>query len=412
MRRLVLLAAIAGSLFFAPSALAGWCGTGASGKDLPDILTGAQVHAIVALPADAPDTFAADANRLADEAAAMTAWWQGQDATRVPRFDVSNFGGNVCLDISFVRLPDAASTYVGSSASFARISQELRTVGFDQTWKDYYVYYDGPSVEVNVCGTGGSASQGLSGPSYAIMWLQGCPGVGYDAVGAHEFLHTLGALPAGAPHACPGDSGHPCDSNADVLYPFTDGRPLAEQLLDAGHDDYYAHSGNWPDMQDSVWLHRLDLPPVTLTVSFAGGRGEVKSDLPGVDCTSTCTSQWDGATILGLRADPAAGSRFVRWAGACTGIDCALTLNASASVTAVFGPARIPLKVTTAGKGSVKCTPACTKTFPAGDQLRLRAVAAKGWKFTGWSGTCKGTRVTCSPSTEKAVGVKATFRRK
>ena len=420
MRRLVLLAVVAGSLFFAPTALAGWCGTGTTGTDLPDIVTGAQVHAIVALPADGPDTFAATANRLADDAAAMTAWWQGQDPTRIPRFDVANFGGNVCLDISFLRLPDPGATYTGGTASFNRISQQLRTAGFSETWKDYYVYYDGPSVETNVCGTGGSATQGLFGPNYAVMWLHGCTGVGYDAVGAHELLHALGALPAGAPHACTAatdpfgvaDSGHPCDSPADILYPQTDGRPITEQVLDVNHDDYYGHSGSWQDLQDSVWLHRLDLPPVTLTVSFAGGRGEVTSDVPGVACTTTCSSQWDGASVVGLDAQPAAGSRFLHWAGACTGVDCRLTLNASASVTAVFGPARVALRVTTAGKGSVKCTPACAKTFPAGDQLRLRAVPAKGWKFVSWSGACKGTRVTCAPSTETALSVRATFRRK
>ena len=409
MRRLVLLATLLGSLFFAPSALAGWCGTGAANQDLPDLVTGAQVHAVVALPADAPDTFAATANRLADDAATMTAWWQGQDPTRIPRFDTASFGGTVCLDVTFVRLPDPGASYTGASASFSRVAQQLRTVGLSDIWKKYLVYFDGPSVQANICGTG--AGDFDTGPAYAIIWLQGCSGVPYDAVTAHELLHAFGALPGGAPNACPGDTGHPCDSNSDVLYPYTDGRPLSAQVLDFNHDDYYAHSGTWPDIQDSVWMHRLDLPPVTLTVGFAG-RGEVTSDLPGVDCTAGCTTQWDAGSKIVLQAEGSAGQRFVRWQGACTGFDCSLDLTQPAAVTAVFGPSVIPLKVTTAGKGTVACTPKCTKRFPGGDPLRLRAVPAKGWRFTGWSGGCKGKRVTCSPATDFALSVKATFRRK
>jgi hypothetical protein len=227
-------------------------------------------------------------------------------------------------------------------------------------------------------------------------------------------------LPAGAPHACTAandpfgvaDTGHPCDSPADVLYPQADGRPLTAQLLDFNHDDYYAHSGTWQDLQDSVWLHRLDLPAVTLSVGFAGGRGQVTSEQPGVDCATACSTQWDGGSVVTLDADAAQGWRFLRWAGACTGFGCSLTLAASASVTAVFGPARIPLKVSTVGRGAVKCTPACTKTIAAGDPLVLRAVAAKGWKFAGWSGGCKGTRLVCTPRTDFALSVKAAFRRK
>jgi uncharacterized repeat protein (TIGR02543 family) len=81
-------------------------------------------------------------------------------------------------------------------------------------------------------------------------------------------------------------------------------------------------------------------------------------------------------------------------------------------VTAVFGPLRIPLRVSVAGKGTVKCTPACKKTFPAGDALTLKAVPAKGWRFTGWSGGCKGTRPVCKPATDFALTVRASFRKR
>jgi hypothetical protein len=81
-------------------------------------------------------------------------------------------------------------------------------------------------------------------------------------------------------------------------------------------------------------------------------------------------------------------------------------------VTAVFGPQTIPVKVTTKGRGTVRCTPVCAKAFPAGDPLTLRAVPAKGWAFAAWSGGCKGKRLVCRPATGSAVTVRATFRRK
>jgi hypothetical protein len=412
-RRLAVLIVAGAALWLAPGALAaGWCGTGEQAADTPDIATGRQIHPIVVIPSDGVDNFAAAANKLADDVASMTAWWTGQDPTRAPRFDQAGFPGGTCLDISFLRLPDSSASLRGGSAAFSRVVGTLEAAGFASTYKKYYVYYDGPSVQDNVCGTGGGNFN--SGPGFAIVWLSGCPGVAADAVGAHELIHALGGLPIGAPHACPGDPAHPCDAQlVDVLSPQTDGRPLQQQVLDVNHDDYYAHSGTWDDLQDSGWLSHLDAAHEPLAVAMSGGSGRVWSDLPGVDCTAACTTQWDQGSIVTLFATPNAGARFIRWTGPCAGnSSCAVTLAQAQSVTAVFGPERIPVKVTLAGRGAVRCTPVCAKSFRAGDPLTLRAVPAKGWKFAGWSGGCKGARLVCRPVTGTAVTVRATFRRK
>jgi hypothetical protein len=415
-RKLAALVAAGAALWLAPGALAaGWCGTGEAATDSPDITTGRQIHPIVVVPADGADNFVADANKLADDVASMTAWWTGQDPTRAPRFDQTGFPGGTCLDISFVRLPEGAASFRGGNAAFNLLRAALETVGFSSSYKKYVVYYDGPSVETNVCGTGGGGFDPFhTGPTFAVVWLAGCPGVPTDQIGTHELIHALGALPVGAPHACPGDAGHPCDAPfVDVLSPQTDGRPLQQQVLDVNHDDYYAHSGTWDDIQDSGWLSHLDAPQVPLSVAMQGGAGRVTSDLPGLDCTIACTTQWDQGSIVTLDAIPGTRLRFVRWAGACTGDStCAVTLAQAQSVTAVFGPQTIPVKVTTTGRGTVRCTPVCSKAFAAGDPLTLHAVPANGWKFASWSGGCKGTRPVCRPTTGSALTVRATFRRK
>jgi hypothetical protein len=414
-RKLAALVVAGAALWLAPGALAaGWCGTGEVAADRPDITTGREIHPVVVVPSDGADNFAAVASKLADDVASMATWWTGQDPTRVPRFDQAGYPGGTCLDISFLRLPDASASFSGSSAAFNRVVGALETAGFSSAYKKYYVYYDGPSVEPNVCGTGGGGRDPFrTGPSFAVVWLGGCPGVPTDQVGTHELVHALGALPPGAPHPCPGDPGHPCDAPfVDLLSPKTDGRPLQQQVLDVNHDDYYAHSGTWDDLQDSAWLSHLDTPQVPLSISMVGA-GRVSSELPGLNCAVACTTQWDQGTFITLQPAPGPGLRFVRWAGACTGnSSCAVTLAQAQSVTAVFGPAKIPVKVTTKGRGTVRCTPVCSKAFPAGEPLTLRAIPAKGWKFTGWSGGCKGTRSVCRPATGSALTVRATFSRR
>ncbi len=417
MRKGLLLVVLAVSLWSAPGAFAaGWCGgTTEAGADRPDIVTGQQVHAVVAIPADGVDTFPTEAGRLADDIASITAWWQGQDPTRIPRFDQAAFGADTCSDISFVRLAGSGATYTaaGASGAFQRVSSELALGGLGSVYKKYLVYYAGPSVQANVCGTGGGDFD--SGRSYAIIWLRECTDVPSDTVAGHELLHAFGALPAGARHPCPptgGGSGHPCDDPRDILYPFASGAPIAALLLDVNHDDYYAHpdSDPWIDIQDSHWLHRIDLGQVPLGVSLSGGPGTVTSDVPGVTCTAACTTQWDQGTDLRLTALPGANDRFIGWKGSCAGNgDCVLKLAQAAAATAIFGPLRIPVRLSVTGKGRVACVPQCGRTFPGGDVLSLRAVATKGWRFARWSGACKGTRPVCRPATTYSVVARAIF---
>ncbi|MDX6476770.1 MAG: hypothetical protein QOH95_2281, partial [Gaiellaceae bacterium] len=226
MRRLAAVLVAGVALWLAPGAFAaGWCGSGESLTDRADVTTGQQIHPIVAIPSDGADAFATLAGKLADDLDSITAWWTGQDATRAPRFDEAAFPGGSCLDISFVRLTETSAVLRGANFAFDRMRRELQSAGFSNSYKKYLVYYDGPAVQTNICGTGGGDF--ASGPAFAFVWLADCPNVAADGIGAHELIHALGALPAGAPHACPRDLGHPCDAPfVDVLSPTTDGRPL------------------------------------------------------------------------------------------------------------------------------------------------------------------------------------------
>jgi hypothetical protein len=422
-RRLLVVAIGVLSLWAAPGAFAAtWCGSGESAIDRPDVVTGQQIHSIYVVPADGADTFPTGVQTMASDIASITSWWQGQDPTRIPRFDLATFPGGTCADITFYRLPEtSAALATGNAAqSFSLLEDELALGGYENPGKKYLVYYDGPPVEPDVCGTG--AGDFSTGPSFAVVWLQGCPGLPTDAIAAHELLHALGALPAGAPNACTpatdpfgvADSGHPCDSPTDVLYPVSSGLPLSQLVLDYNHDDYYDHSGSWDDIADSLWMHLLQVPEIPLAVTVGGsGTGEVFSDVPGLDCTASCTTHWDQGWRVNLTASPNSGSRFIGWSGACAGEEtCALELSAPTSATALFGPARVPLRLSVAGKGRITCTPQCRATAAAGEPLVLRAWPAKGWKFARWTGGCKGSALDCRPATGAAVAVRATFTKR
>ena len=77
-----------------------------------------------------------------------------------------------------------------------------------------------------------------------------------------------------------------------------------------------------------------------LTVLKAGtGGGSVTSSPSGISCGTTCSSSFDGGTVLTLSATPDGSSTFAGWSGACSGAGtCAVTMDAAKTVTATFNP--------------------------------------------------------------------------
>jgi len=242
-----------------------WCGTDSSAADRqPDATLGFAVHLAYVHPPGEPDRFAELAPRIVGDVAAIEAWWRSQDATRSPRFDLfpvactTPFGA---LDISNVELPQPIN---GISGAFNEIRSLLATEhDFNQPEKIYLVYYDGPtgqSGRERVCGQGAEGGFGL--PGIAIVYLDSCGVATNDSrrpvVGVHELVHVLGAVANAAPHSC--DSGHVCDVATDLLAATLTDDELEAHVLDGGRDDYYGHPGSWLDVQDSLFLERLDSP--------------------------------------------------------------------------------------------------------------------------------------------------------
>ncbi len=71
--------------------------------------------------------------------------------------------------------------------------------------------------------------------------------------------------------------------------------------------------------------------PAQLTVSVVGS-GTVTSSPAGIDCPTTCASNFNDGTSVTLSTTPAAGYNFSGFSGACTGMSCQLTLPGGQSV--------------------------------------------------------------------------------
>src|SRR5205823_7438421 len=93
-------------------------------------------------------------------------------------------------------------------------------------------------------------------------------------------------------------------------------------------------------------------------------------------------------------------------------------MSAAQSVTASFTPQRFSLAVTVSGSGTVSsddggianCGTSCTASYDSGTPVTLRASAAAGWIFNGWSGACTGTGA-CTVTMSAAQSVTASFAR-
>lgn len=282
---LVLIALVLGSLAWAASAGAGplaWCGSGEPSTDLPDAVSAFEWHVIYAIPADGQDRFGFYAPRIAGDVAAVSNWWVGQDPTRRPRFDLLDAPG--CpTEFQRVDITVAHLQHANADESYSQVETDLRAQGFASVDKGYLVYYDGTfhaGDEYGVCGEGGVSD----GPwAYSMVYLQTCNQSASDDdradTVAHEMTHGMGAVQPGAPNRCNG--GHVCDSPNDLMKAVKNsGETLGSVALDVGHDDYYAHSGSWFDVQDSGLLYRLDLtlppaPPVTATATSDGSDVEM-----------------------------------------------------------------------------------------------------------------------------------------
>lgn len=133
------------------------------------------------------------------------------------------------------------------------------------------------------------------------------------------------------------------------------------------------------------------------------GLGTVTSDQGTLQCSRDCSSMVASTEPVTLTAQPAEGSYFAGWSGACAGVSsnsCTVSMTTSRTVKATFQRIKHALDTTVEGIGKgritslpkgVDCASECSRLFNSGTLVTLTARPAKGSLFAGWGGACSGT---------------------
>ena len=322
-------------------------------RDMPDEVSGPQVHFLYVVPADGTDRQLDVNGGMEQSIARIEHWFERQTGDQALRIDT--YKGTP--DITFVRMvhTDAQATSITPWPLWV-MGEDLVASGFNNPAKVYAALYDGHSAWA----CGGATSPAL--PKLGAMYIQAWPtndarpcsdapgfGTGTDRPGyfeiglLHEILHTIGFTPHCAPHAsADGYGDHVDDSPTDLMYgpdaKSPRGWEWAHAVLDYNHDDYYrAHIPGCPDLSESAYVEQTPSFPLTLTVR---GKGSVSALVGASDektCTSRCVLRYLRGSTVTLSANSAAHYRFAGWGGGCSGKgDCELTMTASTSVIATF----------------------------------------------------------------------------
>jgi hypothetical protein len=158
--------------------------------------------------------------------------------------------------------------------------------------------------------------------------------------------------------------------------------------------------------------------PLFVEIPFSDliqGTGTVSSNPAGINCSTTCTTNFPTGTVVTLTAISSIGSAFSGWSGGgCTGnaLTCTVTMEAAKTVRVEFLKLtqRERLQVTRSGGGSVNFTTYqtgvgclsyardCTNFFDYGRTVTLTAIADPDARFTAWGDDCEfaGSASTCT----------------
>jgi subtilisin family serine protease len=139
-------------------------------------------------------------------------------------------------------------------------------------------------------------------------------------------------------------------------------------------------------------------------------------------CKDSCSNRFPAGTTVNMTASPNPGAMFFGWSGACMGTGtCTVTMSQARTVSAGFFTG-IALNLTYAkaggGNGSVdfsasgftaNCAANCTQSYWRNAMVRLTAMPATGSTFMGWSGACRGKKISCIVRLSRVKSVTATF---
>ena len=222
-----------------------------SGADSPP-----RVHAVYAIPADAPDEEWDISGVIEGIIADMQSWLRQRTGGRALVFDEDDGS----LAVTFVRLESRAGEIDVSAHPWRPLVQELHRRGLNDPRRIYAVWtpFAPQTAGDSICGV----QTEHEGVKFAFSFYErSSPGefrcINQPTTMVHEVAHAMGAVAPCAPNYYSDSEtasiGHVDDHPNDLLYGGGElGSPV---LLDEGNDDYFMHEiPDCPDLADSPYL--------------------------------------------------------------------------------------------------------------------------------------------------------------
>jgi hypothetical protein len=148
-----------------------------------------------------------------------------------------------------------------------------------------------------------------------------------------------------------------------------------------------------------------------LTINFEG-EGEVIEEI----VNTGRTTEYDSGTTVKLTAQAAAEWVFVGWTGdvESTEESVQIVIGEPKEVTATFEKKKYPLTVNIEGEGEVLeeiVNTGRTTDYDSGTTVKLTAVPADGWEFSGWTGGIESKELVIEIEITEAKTLEAKFMR-
>jgi hypothetical protein len=187
--------------------------------------------------------------------------------------------------------------------------------------------------------------------------------------------------------------------------------------LEPGNYEVFVTVGSNQSSMGAYTLELSTAPAIPFLTVNKAGNGAVASVPPGIDCGAACAAGYEPGTTVTLTATPDPGYRFKGWTGcpAVSGQACAVVVDQSLAIAAVFEPITYTVTVKTSGTGKVfsgseiSCGTGtlglCSARYPQGASVTLFRQGA----LAGWGGACSGTGPSCALTLVGDVCVAANF---
>lgn len=173
----------------------------------------------------------------------------------------------------------------------------------------------------------------------------------------------------------------------------------------------------------TIWsIGAYERVPAQSTLFVTSANGTTTSNPSGINCGSTCYANFGAEASVTLNAVPKSGYTFAGWSGGgCSGTGtCTVSMASAQVVTANYAVPTatyylaISKKVAEAGTittsdNTINCGSTCTAKYSAGKKVSLNLAVNSGYKFTGWTGACKGQGTTCTVSMTASTSTRAYF---